>query len=191
MQEWARASLVVILVVVLSVGLGFAVGAGGLSVVGLPLPAAAAAVALAVNLVAWIPAAMLRSERFYDLTGSLTYLALMGLCVGAAGGAITPRAALACGLVGVWAIRLGLFLVLRIRRDGKDGRFDDLKTSAARFLVPWSLQALWASVCSLPVLALVAQGGGPGVLLPTDVLGFGLWLVGFSIEVAADQQKAA
>lgn len=191
MEDWARALLVMMAVIALSVGLGFAVGTGGLSVLGLPLPVAAAAVALLVNLGAWIPAAVLRSERFYDLTGSLTYLSLMGLSAAAAGGGITSRAALACALVGVWAVRLGVFLALRIWREGKDGRFDDLKTSAARFLVPWSLQALWASVCSLPVLALVAQGGGPAVLLPSDVLGFGLWLGGFAIEVVADQQKAA
>ena len=150
---------VLALVVVVSVGLGFAVGHGGLLVGGLPLPCVAAGLALAVNLAAWIPASVLRTERFYDLTGTLTYLAIVALALATAGADLTWRGALASGAVIVWAVRLGTFLVLRIRKDGKDGRFDTLKTTPARFLVPWSLQALWCAVCSVGVVGLVAQVG--------------------------------
>ena len=61
-------------------------------------------------------------------------------------GALGPRGLVVAALVAVWAVRLGSFLVRRIRRDGKDGRFDALKTHPGRFLVPWSLQGLWVTL---------------------------------------------
>lgn len=189
MKRWAEAAGVLVGVVLVAGGLGAAVGAGGTMVVGLPLPVFTALVAVVANLVAWVPASLLRTERFYDLTGTLTFLAIVGVCLGVTGDGPGWRATAACVAVAAWAVRLGWFLVSRIRRDGKDGRFDALKTDPARFLVPWSLQALWCAVCTLPVVGLVAHGGGGDGVTLADVVGFSLWSVGFGVEVLADAQK--
>jgi len=156
---------------------------------GVPLPVFTVLVALGANLLAWVPASVLRTERFYDLTGTLTFLAIVGVCLGVAWEGPGWRSKAACAAVAAWAVRLGWFLVSRIRRDGKDGRFDALKTDPARFLVPWSLQALWCAVCMLPVVGLVAHGGGEGAVAALDVVGFSMWTVGFGLEVVADAQK--
>jgi steroid 5-alpha reductase family enzyme len=91
--------------------------------------------------------------------------------------------------VGVWAVRLGSFLVRRIARDGKDGRFDEIKQSAPRFLGAWTLQATWVMLTLAAALGLILGGSEPQLAL-TD-LGFGLWALGFGIEVVADRQKQA
>ena len=46
---------------------------------------------------------------------------------------LDARAVIAGAMVMVWALRLGSFLFRRIRRDGKDGRFDAIKTDPLRF----------------------------------------------------------
>ncbi len=168
-------------------------GADALTWGGLPLPVLAAGLAFAINLAAWVPAALTRSERFYDLTGTATYLSVAALClaVAAQAGLLGPRRLLVGGLVAVWALRLGSFLVRRIRRDGKDGRFDDLKQHPGRFLVPWSLQALWVTLTLAAALVVWTAAGVEPALGPIDVLGAAIWAAGFGIEVQSDRQKSA
>ena len=101
-----------------------------------------------IQLTAWIPASLLQPARFYDLTGGLPnrILAISTLMRGSKEEDPSTRELLVTALVIIWAIRLSSFLFLRIHHAGKDGRFDNLKTSPVRFLVPWSLQGLWVFV---------------------------------------------
>ena len=101
-----------------------------------------AVICIGVQWLAWIPASMAKTERFYDLTGGLTYLTVVGFSLWAGSQSETPslRELIVSLLVVIWALRLSSFLYLRIHRTGKDGRFDQLKTSPIRFLVPWTIQ---------------------------------------------------
>ena len=56
-----------------------------------------------------------RTETFYDLTGSLTFIALT--LWSTAGSVRHVRAMLAAGGVLLWASRLGAFLFYRVLRD--------------------------------------------------------------------------
>ena len=169
-----------------------ALSAGALSLGPVGLPVAAAGLAFALNLGAWSVASALRSERFYDLVGTATYLSVTALCLAVAGraGALGPRGLVVAALVAVWAVRLGSFLVRRIRRDGKDGRFDALKTHPGRFLVPWSLQGLWVTLTLAAALVVWSRPEAGPALAWTDLLGAAVWAAGFGIEVSADRQKA-
>ena len=93
-------------------------------------------------------------------------------------------------LIAVWAVRLGTFLVLRIRKDGSDGRFDEIKVDPARFLMSWTLQGLWVVLTAGAALAAMTSGSAvdPG---PVTVLGAVIWLAGFAIEATSDAQKRA
>ena len=91
----------------------------------------------------------------------------------------------------IWAIRLSSFLFLRIHHAGKDGRFDQLKTSPVRFLVPWTLQALWVFLTLNVVIVINSQSGPAPPLGIWDGIGFMVWVMGFGIEVVADSQKTA
>lgn len=182
-------SLVTIAVSV-AVGAGVAVAgsAGGLEVAGVPVFALCAGLAFAVNWAAFVPAYLTRSERFYDLTGTLTYLTVVAVAVAAGSG--STLSVLLAVLIAIWALRLGTFLVQRIRRDGSDGRFDEIKVDPARFLMSWTLQALWVVLTAGAALAAMtsAEETSPGV---ATFVGVAVWCIGFAIEVTSDAQKRA
>mmetsp|Transcript_126041 Transcript_126041/g.368301 ORF Transcript_126041/g.368301 Transcript_126041/m.368301 type:complete len:305 (-) Transcript_126041:176-1090(-) len=128
------------------------------------------------------------SEKFYDASGSLTYLLLIIF-------ALTrqrehgPRQIVNAVLVVVWLSRLGSFLFARILKDGRDERFTALKQNPLRFLAAWSIQALWVFLVVLPVLLVVQSPRGGSSVGPLDVVGWAVWTAGFLIEVIADAQK--
>jgi steroid 5-alpha reductase family enzyme len=89
---------------------------------------------------------------------------------------------------------VGSYLFRRVLIDGKDSRFDVIKKSPRRFSVAWVAQTFWISLCLMPVIALNAVPAsalvGRARVLPTDILGLGLWVTGFAFEVIADAQKS-
>lgn len=142
-----------------------------------------------VQWVGWAAAAALQTEKFYDLFGSATFagLAVGTLCVNAE---YHPRAILATSLVGVWALRLGGYLVKRVMHEGSDSRFDGVRENPRRFFVFWTVQGVWVWLTLLPVL-LINGARGQRDLGWYDVFGLGVWALGFGIEAVADAQKAA
>lgn len=91
---------------------------------------------------------------------------------------------------------MGSFLFSRITSDdGKDSRFDKIRTSPPKFLVAFFAQATWVSLVLLPVTALNALPpttfASISWLTPGSALGISLWLFGFLFEITADRQKSA
>ena len=90
---------------------------------------------------------------------------------------------------------VGSYLFQRVRSEGKDSRFDAIRHSPSRFATAFVGQAAWVSLCMMPILAVnsipaAALSAALPRLLATDVLGLGLWVGGFAVEVAADRQKS-
>ncbi len=166
--------------------LAFAGGHNGVEFGALPVFALCVAAAFAIGWIVFVPAWLLRSERFYDLAGSVTFLATAAIALAVDGA--DPRSWLIAALVAVWAVRLGVFLSGRVRRDGFDRRFTAIKQDFPLFLMTWTLQALWVSVAFGPGLAAMTSGtpAPPDALL---AVGVAAWAAGFAIEVAADAQK--
>ena len=108
---------------------------------GLAIFAFVIAVAFLVQWIAFVPAYLLQTERFYDLTGSLTYILVVTVAL-----LLAPppglRSIVLWALVVIWAARLGTFLFARVRRAGRDSRFDPIKPSFPRFLTTWTMQGL-------------------------------------------------
>ena len=152
-----------------------------------------AVICIGVQWVAWIPASMAETERFYDLTGGLTYLTVVGFSLWAGSQSEAPslRELIVSLLVVIWALRLSSFLYFRIHRTGKDGRFDQLKTSPIRFLVPWTIQGLWVFLTMIVVIVINSQADSAPALGIWDAVGLSVWSLGFGIEVVADNQKTA
>jgi steroid 5-alpha reductase family enzyme len=122
------------------------------------------------------------------LTGSLTYVLVITLALIFSRG-IDARAILLWAMVVIWALRLGTFLVRRIHKAGKDDRFDELKPSFLRFLNVWTIQGLWVTFTM--AAALVAITTTKQVELDLFALiGFLIWIFGFSMEAVADLQKS-
>ncbi|KAA0168550.1 hypothetical protein FNF31_00430 [Cafeteria roenbergensis] len=134
-------------------------------------------------------AVALQTERFYDMFGTLGFVACTSYAVLSGGAWDNLRARVAAAMVLVWALRLGSFLVYRISRDGGvDKRFAEIRINPVRFFVAWTLQALWILTTALPVYAVAAEGK-PSDLAPEDLALVALWGVFFVIEAAADYHK--
>jgi len=175
-------------VVLVGAGIALAGSQGGAEVGGVPVFALAVALAFVIQWLAFVPAFLLQDESFYDLTGSLTYVSVTGLAVALADD-VDARSILLLALVVVWAARLGTYLFRRIRRSGKDERFDSIKPSFVRFLNTWTLQGLWVSLTLAAALAAITTTHRES-LGAAAVLGALVWVFGFAIEATADYQKS-
>jgi len=168
-------------------GLSWAGSQGGAMVGPVPLFAFCALLALLIQWIAFVPAYLAGTERYYDLTGSGTYLTVTALAIG-----LTPstdtRSGLLAALVAIWAARLGTYLFRRIRADGKDRRFDEVKTSFSGFLLAWTLQGVWICFTLGAALAAITSLDSVPMAAPAWI-GLVVWVVGFGIEVVADRQK--
>lgn len=178
---------------VVGVALGAAVAVagsqGGATVAGWPVFALCAALSFAINWLVFVPSFLRQTEHYFDLTGSLTYVTLVVTAL-VLGGATDARTLLLAALVVIWAGRLGTFLFARIRRDGRDGRFDAIKPSLPRFLLTWTLQGVWVLLTLAPALAAMTTRQ-PRPLDLFAAVGTAVWAIGFGIEVVADSQKRA
>jgi len=131
-----------------------------------------------------------RTERYYDLTGSLTFLITSAWSsTFVPTGVRSDRQKIVTTLLQVWALRLGSFLFSRIAsHGGVDSRFTAIKPSLLRFFGAWTLQGVWVFITALPVLSL-NQAVDRKALDIIDYVGILLWGAGFLFEVTADLQK--
>ena len=96
---------------------------------------------------------------------------------------------------------VGTYLFSRISSDdGKDSRFDSIRTSPSKFYVAFFAQATWVSLCTLPVILVnslprtaFATGLGTAISAKpyfTDILGLAIFVFGLTFEIVADRQKS-
>ena len=144
-------------------------------------------VAVLLQIIFFIPSFLLKTEKYYDLVGSLTYIATVSLAYFSVENK-TMIDSIIYFYVMVWALRLGIYLFRRVRNDGKDVRFEQAKRHFLWFLQYWMGQALWVSLTASPAII--------GILSPEDdllpllaMIGMALWLSGFTIESVSDYQK--
>jgi steroid 5-alpha reductase family enzyme len=161
---------------------------GGSSIAGVPLFALSVGLVFLIQWLAFIPAYLLQTEKFFDLTGSLTYISVILIAVIFSPNTDT-RSILLAALVVIWAVRLGSFLFGRIKKAGKDDRFDEIKPSFIRFLNVWTIQGLWVTFTMAAALVAITTTTRKELDL-FAILGFLIWILGFAIEVVADSQKS-
>ena len=183
-----NALLGVIISVIVGLGVAWAGSQGGGTVMGIPVFALAVGMAFVIQWLVFVPSYLLRNESFFDLTGSITYITVILVAV-LLSPEVDGRSILLLGLVVIWAVRLGTFLFRRIRKAGKDARFDELKTSFSRFLLTWTLQGLWVSLTLAAALAAITTTVRKGLDI-FALIGFLVWVLGFAFEVVADTQKS-
>ncbi len=190
--EETRSNSQILIAIIIAITLGALVALGGsqgsATYNGLPVFAVCAGLAYAINWLVFIPSSIAKTEKFYDLTGGLSYISVILVAVNLSP-EMDPRARVASAFVVIWSSRLATFLFRRISKDGKDGRFDDIKTRALRFLMAWTLEGLWVVLTVAAALAIITSTNTK----PLGIIGYVgiiVWLVGFSIEVVADRQKS-
>jgi len=194
MGKSAKSLLVVVIVTIIALVFAHFAGAGSVDLFGASAFFICAVIALLVNWIAFIPSAAAQTDKFYDSIGALTYLSVTATaCYAAysAAGSLDLRAMVVAGMVAIWCIRLGTFLYARIHAaGGNDSRFEKIRVNPPRFLVAWTLQALWVIFTASAALAIITST----VSVPLDVFfwaGAAIWLLGIVFETVADRQKSA
>ncbi|KAK3832075.1 MAG: hypothetical protein JOS17DRAFT_742876 [Linnemannia elongata] len=157
-----------------------------------------------IQITGWSISAFLQTEKFYDLTGSVSFILCIFLSLykpwdensiwanGKSSNALSashPRQIIASVTTVVWAAYLGFFLFSRVLKRG-DKRFDKTKKVPGRFLVYWLVQGIWVALTALPVYMTNAI---PASVHPDlglqDCIGITLWGSGFAFQVIANYQK--
>ena len=178
----------ILLAVGLPLGVATLANPAGLTLAGWPAMTALALGAFAIQWLAFIPARLFQTERFYDLTGSITYIAVTLAAISAATAPSSAQWLIAL-MIFIWAGRLGNFLFRRIHAAGGDQRFDHIKISSSRFFVAWTLQGAWVVMTSCAALTAIVSTQ-PTALGTVYMIGAVMWVTGFAIEVIADRQKS-
>lgn len=140
-----------------------------------------------IQWISFIPAYIFQTEKFFDLTGSMTYLTTVLAALYITDSVkISDYVIVSC--VVIWAIRLGSFLFMRIHKAGEDRRFREIKTNFTRFFMTWTLQGMWVSMCLLCLITALSSYSGI-ILNNVFYIGLLIFIFGFIIEVVADHQK--
>ena len=179
---------VYIIVIFLSSLIALAGSQESISISNIPLFGLVVILIFIIQWFVFIPSFINRTEHFFDLTGSLTFISTVLFTL-----MVIPeiylRDVVIALLVIIWAVRLGSFLFLRVRKDGGDGRFDIMKTKFWWFLMTWNIQGMWVFLSLAAGLAAMTSNQK----LEADIfllIGFVIWITGFALEVIADSQKS-
>ena len=160
---------------------------GSVSFGGYPLFALCGSIGFALHWAVFVPSYAFKTEHYFDLTGSLSYITTVAAAI-VFNPSLDLRDLIICAMITVWALRLGSFLFWRIKKDGQDKRFIVMKTKFTWFLMTWTIGGLWVLVTMAAGLAALTSNITAELGL-ISYLGIALWLVGFVVEVTADNQK--
>jgi len=134
--------------------------------------------AIGFNILMFLPAFIFKTDKLTDMSYSLTFIFLATYLF------ISKPSSLGMTLlflmVLIWALRLGIFLFIRIHKQKKDDRFDSMRNSFFKFLRFWLLQGFAAWIIILPLILFQEK---------FYVIGLIIWLIGLIIESVADYQK--
>ena len=158
---------------------------------GTPIILLCAIVSFVTHWMIAVPSLITSSEKYFDFTGMVATLLVVLTAMFAllsSGAEASIRSVFVASFVSVWTLRLGIFLYKRIVKAGEDIRFRDIKKSLPKFLMTWTLSALWVFLTTVNAITLIALNP----LEPIGIffiMGALLWLLGFGFEVIADRQK--
>ena len=135
----------------------------------------------------FIPAYIYKTEKFYDITGSISYITItLYVLISTYNGIMNLGNIILSSLIIIWTSRLGTFLFLRIKKAGEDKRFREIKKSFSWFFMAFTVSGIWVSICTLCALTGISNGIELNLV---TYLGILLFVIGFILEIVADTQK--
>jgi steroid 5-alpha reductase family enzyme len=153
---------------------------------------ASAGGALALMVALWLASVALRDASIVDSFWGVGFIVIAWICVAVGHGEHDRRLLLAI-LVTIWGARLATHIARRNHGKGEDPRYVAMRErDGARFWLTslyrvFLIQAATMWVISLPLQAAGSLGRGRG-LGALDVIGAGVWLLGFGFEAIGDLQ---
>ena len=141
-----------------------------------------------IHLVIFVPSYYFQTEKFFDLTGTISYVSSVLFIFFKSNTleSINLGSLTLSTFIIIWSLRLGTFLFLRIKKEGKDRRFNEIKKSFSWFFMTFSLSGMWVTICSICALTGIANGI---IFSSTTIIGIIIFTIGFAIEIIADYQK--
>jgi steroid 5-alpha reductase family enzyme len=136
------------------------------------------------NLALYAIAYVFQTDKLTDISYSLTFMAIAtyGLLMSD----MEAVDWIIWGLIVLWGLRLGGYLLYRIMKIGRDRRFDEIRENPISFLGFWLMQGLTCGIVSFPVLAAFESNSVLGIWA---IIFIAVALVGWVIETVADAQK--
>lgn len=141
-----------------------------------------------IHLLIFVPSYYFQTEKFFDLTGTIAYVSsvLFIFFKSNTVESINLGSLALSTFIIIWSLRLGTFLFLRIKKAGKDRRFNEIKKSFSWFFMTFSVSGMWVTICSICALTGIANGI---IFSSTTIIGIIIFIIGFTIEIIADSQK--
>ena len=135
----------------------------------------------------FIPAYVFKTEKFYDLTGTISYISIvLYVLLSSTDGIINFGNIIVSSLIIMWTLRLGTFLFTRIKKAGEDKRFREIKKSFSWFFMAFTISGMWVSICAICALTGISNGIE---LTGITYIGIIIFIIGFALEIISDNQK--
>jgi steroid 5-alpha reductase family enzyme len=161
----------------------------------LALLAGNAATVVGLMTLLWLVSVVRRDASIVDPWWAIGFLLITARTVAATG--VTPGKTLLVFMVGAWALRLWLHLLLRSRGKGEDPRYAAFRQRYGpqrywwiSFFQVFLLQGALVVVISAP-LQIAAAARPPDPISGVDAAGLVVFLAGFALEAIADLQLQA
>ena len=135
----------------------------------------------------FIPAYVFKTEKFYDLTGTISYISIvLYVLLSSTDSIINYGNIIVSCLIIMWTLRLGTFLYTRIKKAGEDKRFREIKKSFSWFFMAFTISGMWVSICTICALTGISNGIE---LTGVTYIGIVIFIIGFALEIISDNQK--
>ena len=135
----------------------------------------------------FIPAYVFKTEKFYDLTGTISYISIvLYVLLSSTDGIINYGNIIVSCLIIMWTLRLGAFLYTRIKKAGEDKRFREIKKSFSWFFMAFTISGMWVSICAICALTGISN---EIELTGVTYIGIVIFIIGFALEIISDNQK--
>ena len=143
------------------------------------------AIALGLNILMFIPAFIFKTDKLTDLSYAISFAVVAFVLF--LNSAKEIGHILLLSLVVLWAIRLGGYLFIRIRKIDRDKRFDGMREDFFKFLRFWLLQGATVFVVLLAAVPFFSATSVDPTTL--SYIGLIIFIAGLVIEAVADIQK--
>ncbi|NKI30443.1 DUF1295 domain-containing protein [Croceivirga thetidis] len=143
----------------------------------------------------WLWSVVIKNVSIVDIFWGLGFVVVNTYYVFMSG-ELNTRKLLILLLVGVWGLRLALYLAWRNIGKGEDFRYQEFRKKYGperywwfSFFQTFLLQGVLIMIISLPLLGISASESD-GTLNLLDYVGIVVWLIGFTFEAGGDFQLA-
>ena len=144
-------------------------------------------ISLGINLLFFLLASTLKTDKFTDFTYGLTFIVLALLFFFKSQTFYLYQLLLTIMVV-AWGVRLISYLLIRILKIKKDSRFDKIREKPLQFLKFWFFQGIAVWAIMLPSIYLFNNLNDKPINL-VMVLAILVWTLGLLIETISDWQK--